>query len=136
MAWGWWTAYVIEVDDQAALGPRGDVSKPYLYVGITQKSPEDRIETHMAGGRTAASVVTKHGVQLRMDLCRQYKKANGEKAAKALEQRVTRELREQGYVVDVGKPGFFWDQFKRDGGEGHLGRSDDLGNQSESEEPT
>ncbi|MEA3502163.1 MAG: hypothetical protein U9R47_05260, partial [Actinomycetota bacterium] len=55
--------YVVELDD--GIGSRNSSSFPNVYVGETGRSPEDRFETHRAGGRTASRKVTLHGVWLR-----------------------------------------------------------------------
>lgn len=104
----WYTVYVVELDDQAALEVRSDPSKPYLYVGITARTPEERFATHRAGGMTASKLVRDHGVRLRPDLYACYKKANGERRASRMELRVAEELRSRGFIVHCGKPGFFW----------------------------
>ena len=104
----WYSVYVVELDDQADLGPRGEPSKPYLYVGITARTPEERFATHLGGGMTASKLVRDYGIRLRPDLYEQYKKANGEKKASRMELRVAEELRSQGFIVHCGKPGFFW----------------------------
>jgi hypothetical protein len=112
MANHWRTVYVIELDDESPLKRRNDPSMPYLYVGITYNTPEERFSKHMEGGRTASKIVTNHGIELRPDLYSHYKKVRGDDNAAMLEQEVAKELKEKGYIVHSGKPGFFWDQYK------------------------
>lgn len=108
----WYTVYVIELSDEASLGPKPDASKPYLYVGITKLPPEARFLKHKSGGSTATARVTRYGVRLRPDLVAAYPRANGEASAKVLEQEVANALRAKGYVVDSGKAGMGWDRFR------------------------
>jgi len=105
----WYAPYVVELSDEAKLGPKVDPAKPYLYVGISAQSPERRFQTHKAGGRTAASVVAKYGLHLRQDLLSGYRKANGQAEARELELRVANDLRALGYIVYSGAPGMGWD---------------------------
>ncbi len=53
--------YVLELNDTAP-GPESPLGK--VYVGETARSPEERFATHMAGGRTASRVVTRHSLGL------------------------------------------------------------------------
>ena len=64
-----WTVYVIELHSSAIKDP----GEGYVYVGETQKTPEERFSEHMnraTNGKTKlfSSVVANHGKQLRMDL--------------------------------------------------------------------
>jgi len=66
-----WRVYVIELDQAHSPDP----SRPWVYVGETCKSFEERFSQHMQGkrnrsgrGRLFATVVRKHGVRLRPDL--------------------------------------------------------------------
>jgi hypothetical protein len=61
---GTYHAYVIELDD--GVGPR-DSAEPWVYVGQSSRTPEERFAQHLAGFRASRSV-RKHGVCLRPDL--------------------------------------------------------------------
>src|SRR5713101_3162432 len=70
----------------------------YLYVGMTQYSPDDRLKTHREGGFTSALVVREHGRYLRRRLYERIprmSKANAE----AMERKHAEDLRRRGYAV-------------------------------------
>lgn len=67
-----WCLYVIELDDD--VGPRANPEFPWVYVGETSRSPEERFRQHMTRARTKkghrlfSTVVADHGLHLRPDL--------------------------------------------------------------------
>lgn len=109
---GWYNVYVVELADAASLGTKPNPALPFLYVGITNNTPERRFEIHKEGGRTSNDNVRLHGIRLRPDLYRHYKRAKRSDAPE-FEQRVANELRSKGYVVDSGGYGFFRPQSRR-----------------------
>ncbi len=64
-----YSVYVVELGDDA--GPRINPIKPRVYVGYTEKSPEQRLTQHKLGGRLknkAAPRVYRYGTRLRPKL--------------------------------------------------------------------
>ena len=71
---------------------------PCVYVGETERTPEQRFAQHSAGGRTSSKIVRDHGVRLRPDLATRgpfLTRANGERAERELGD----VLRKRGFVV-------------------------------------
>lgn len=96
-----WHVYVIELDD----GTERD--RPWVYVGETSKTPEQRFEEHRSGarngrGRLYSTVVRRHGVRLRPDLVLGQKVLFTASDAKAEEAALADRLREAGYEVAGG----------------------------------
>ncbi|EAP98565.1 hypothetical protein JNB_00315 [Janibacter sp. HTCC2649] len=100
--------YAIEFDaDWIAAKGRGTV-----YVGYTARTPEQRLETHRAGGRTAAAIFKvgrrrrATNLQLRMDLAVSEPNHAGpwviEKEAMKHERKLANRLKARGYFVEVG----------------------------------
>ena len=50
--------YVVELDEMA---PGPPSARGAVYVGDTARNPEDRLATHLGGGRTAAKIVARTG---------------------------------------------------------------------------
>ena len=103
--------YVIELNKEILknkafikMNPNYDDSKPCVYVGMTSKTPEQRLFEHTTGARTKKGFplfsrkVKKFGIRLKPRL---YKSHNPmtEKEAKELEIEKTRRLRKRGYGV-------------------------------------
>jgi hypothetical protein len=76
----------------------------FLYVGMTMHTPEQRFETHKAGGKLSSAVVRKYGIRLRPTLYRAYKRMSLEDAEE-MEVYVADRLRKKGYAVWPVKPG-------------------------------
>jgi hypothetical protein len=87
--------YVIELDDSLRKG----TTKPAVYVGYSAKSPEDRFEQHLQGGKFASRVVRDHGVRLRQRLFNAYQPVKTRAEGEALERRVGERLRRRGFTV-------------------------------------
>lgn len=93
-----------------------DKGKGTVYVGYTARTPEQRLKTHEAGGRTAAAVFKagrkRRGTNLRLrqDLaCAKPDHAgpwHDEKEAMRHERKLAKRLMAHGYVVEygLGKP--------------------------------
>jgi hypothetical protein len=109
---GWYNIYVIELTADAPLPARQDLSMPYLYVGITNNTPERRFEIHKQGGRTSSDIVRKYGIRLLPQLYQHLKRVTRADAGK-YEQEYAEKLRKAGYVVYSGRPGLFGDQFTK-----------------------
>jgi len=95
--------YVIELSDD--IGPRRDPQFPNVYVGETGRTPEERFETHMAGGRTASKKVARHGLRLLTDLYGHLPSYETEGESVAAEKRLCKQLRKMGYTVWGGTMG-------------------------------
>lgn len=100
-----WRVYVIELSDD--VGPRANPAFPWVYVGQTSQTPEDRFRQHRDGarnekGRLYSKWPHRHGVRLRLDLYEQeavlYTKDDALRAEAALAER----LRRKGYSVKGG----------------------------------
>lgn len=76
----------------------------FLYVGMTMYTPEERFETHKAGGKLSSTVVKKYGRRLRPTLYRAYKRMSFADAEE-MEVYVAERLRKKGYAVWPVKPG-------------------------------
>lgn len=97
-----WTLYVIELDD--AVGPRADPALPWVYVGETSLTPEERFEQHMTKatnnkGPLYSRVVAKHGLRLRPDLYSDQPLRYTSQDAKIAEALLGERLAAKGYSV-------------------------------------
>lgn len=100
--------YVIEFDANWI----EDAGKGTVYVGFTARTPEQRIETHRTGGRTAAAMFKagrkRRGTNLRLrqDLASAKPSHAGpwtsEHDAMTHERKLANRLKAHGYVVEVG----------------------------------
>jgi hypothetical protein len=88
--------YVIELDREA--GRRRDPRLPWLYVGSSSRSPEERFDQHRRGYKSAG-LVKRHGVRLRPELYEDLAPIRGSRDAVAAEQRRARELADCGFVA-------------------------------------
>ena len=95
--------YVINLDNPDLTDP----GKGYVYVGQTSKTPEQRLQEHLTGARSAkghnlaSRKVLKYGTQLNYDLMTQRIYLTQKQALKA-ERRLAERLRQQGYTVEGG----------------------------------
>lgn len=94
-----YSVYVVELGDDP--GPRINPIKPRVYVGYTEKSPEQRLAQHKLGGRTnkAAPRVYHYGTRLRPKLYRRLKPVGTREEAERLEAWLARRLLNRGYTV-------------------------------------
>ena len=88
--------YVIELDRSA--GRRRDPRIPWVYVGSSARSPEERFEQHLRGYKSAR-LVKRHALRLRPDLYEDLGSFRGSKTACRAEKRRARELADCGFVA-------------------------------------
>lgn len=88
--------YVIELDRRA--GRRRDPRLPWLYVGSSARSPEQRFQQHLRGYRSSG-LVKRFALRLRPDLYEDLASFRGSKAACRAEQERARELAGCGFVA-------------------------------------
>ena len=88
--------YVIELDRSA--GKRRDPRIPWVYVGSSARSPEERMEQHRRGYKSAR-LVKRHALRLRPDLYEDLGSFRGSKTACAAEHERARELAACGFVA-------------------------------------
>jgi hypothetical protein len=88
--------YVIELD--RAAGRRRDPRIPWLYVGSSARSPEERFAQHQRGYKSAR-LVKRHALRLRPDLYEDLGTFRGSKTACRAEKRRARELADCGFVA-------------------------------------
>lgn len=105
--------YVIELD--RAAGRRRDPRIPWLYVGSSARSPEERFAQHLRGYKSAR-LVKRFALRLRPDLYEDLGPFKGSKKACAAEKARARELAECGFVahcdgVSYGKGKGGWDEW-------------------------
>jgi len=97
-----WRLYVVELDDD--VGPRATPGLPWVYVGQTTLTPEQRFDQHLnrarnSNGRLFAAVVADHGVALRPDLYQSEPLLYTERDAKRAEAELGERLARIGYSV-------------------------------------
>jgi hypothetical protein len=88
--------YVIELD--RAAGRRRDPRIPWVYVGSSARSPEERFEQHLRGYKSARRV-KRHALRLRPDLYEDLGAFRGSKTACRAETKRARELADCGFVA-------------------------------------
>ena len=88
--------YVIELD--RAAGRRRDPRIPWVYVGSSARSPEERFEQHRRGYKSGR-LVKRFGLRLRPDLYEDLGSFKGSKLACAAEEERARELAACGFVA-------------------------------------
>ena len=88
--------YVIELD--RAAGRRRDPRIPWVYVGSSARSPEQRFAQHERGYKSAR-LVKRFGLRLRPDLYEDLDPIRGSKKACAAEKKRARELADCGFVA-------------------------------------
>ena len=88
--------YVIELDRSA--GRRRDPRIPWVYVGSSARTPEERFEQHRRGYKSAR-IVKRHALRLRPDLYEDLGSFRGSKTACRAEKRRARELADCGFVA-------------------------------------
>lgn len=103
--------YVVELSDEA--GERAHGGCPNLYVGETARTPEDRFQTHLTGGRTASRVVRRHGRWLRPDLYEHIPPVGSKEQSAEVEGWLKQELERLGHRVWGGTRGIHEAPFAR-----------------------
>ncbi len=88
--------YVIELE--AGAGRRRDPRLPWVYVGSSARSPEQRFEQHLSGYK-ASRLPRRFGLRLRPDLYEDLEPIRSKKAAVVAEQERARELAACGFVA-------------------------------------
>jgi hypothetical protein len=88
--------YVIELD--RAAGRRRDPRIPWVYVGSSARSPEERFKQHLRGYKSAR-LVKRHALRLRPDLYEDLGAFKGSKLACRAETKRARELADCGFVA-------------------------------------
>jgi len=88
--------YVIELD--RAAGRRRDPRIPWVYVGSSARSPEERMKQHRRGYKSAR-LVKRFALRLRPDLYQDLPSFKGSKTACRAEQERARELAACGFVA-------------------------------------
>jgi hypothetical protein len=88
--------YVIELD--RGTGRRRDPRIPWLYVGSSARSPEERFAQHLRGYKSAR-LVKRHALRLRPDLYEDLGAFRGSKSACRAETKRARELADCGFVA-------------------------------------
>jgi hypothetical protein len=88
--------YVIELTREA--GRRRDPRLPWLYVGSSSRSPEQRFEQHVSGYKSAR-LVKRCALRLRPDLYEDLAPLRASREAVRAEQRRARELADCGFVA-------------------------------------
>lgn len=88
--------YVIELEPAA--GRRRDPRLPWLYVGSSARSPEERFAQHRRGYRSAR-LVKRFALRLRPDLYEDLQSFRGSKVAAHAEMERARELAACGFVA-------------------------------------
>ena len=94
-----YTVYVVNLSDTT--GPRKN-PKPWVYVGQTRLSPEERLRRHLEGHRTASKWVHKHGVDLNRELMRGVPQTRFRQDAEHLEKQHAARLEAAGFNVKGG----------------------------------
>ena len=105
--------YVIELD--RAAGRRRDPRIPWVYVGSSARSPEQRLAQHQRGYKSAR-LVKRFALRLRPDLYEDLEGFRGSKKACAAEKARARELARCGFVahsdgVSYGKSEGYWEEW-------------------------
>jgi hypothetical protein len=105
--------YVIELEPAA--GRRRDPRIPWLYVGSSARSPEERFAQHLRGYKSAR-LVKRFALRLRPDLYEDLESFRGSKKACAAEVKRAKELAACGFVahcdgVSYGKRSGDWEEW-------------------------
>jgi hypothetical protein len=105
--------YVVELD--RAAGRRRDPRLPWVYVGSSARSPEERFEQHLNGYKSAR-LVKRFPLRLRPDLYEDIEPIKRSKAAVEAEKARARELAACGFVahcdgVSYGKGESGWEEW-------------------------
>lgn len=88
--------YVIELSPDA--GRRRDPRLPWVYVGSSARSPEERFAQHLRGYK-ASRMPRRFGLRLRPDLYEDLSPIRGKRMAVAVEEERARDLADCGFVA-------------------------------------
>ena len=104
--------YVIELDREFGetkkakeANPFRNPNKPYVYVGYTSKTPEERFKQHMLGKpgkrgyKLCSKIVYKYGIRLLPNLYEKYNPIRSKEDAMKTEILLAESLRKRGYTV-------------------------------------
>lgn len=105
--------YVIELD--RAAGRRRDPRIPWVYVGSSARSPEERFEQHVSGYKSSR-LVKRFALRLRPDLYEDLEPLKGSRAARDAERERALELAACGFVahsdgISYGKGEAIWEEW-------------------------
>ncbi len=105
--------YVIELDPGA--GRRRDPRIPWVYVGSSARSPQERFEQHLRGYKSAR-LVKRFAMRLRPDLYEDLGPFRGSKKATTAEKARARELAECGFIAhcdgtSYGQRSGYWEEW-------------------------
>ena len=99
-----YNVYVVALDGKVLqhtgfrqANPHHKSGKPCLYIGMTSKTPDERLRQHKAGYR-ASKYVKRYGKWLRRRLYEDYNPLTREEAVE-LEVTLAEDLRRKGYAV-------------------------------------
>jgi predicted ATPase len=101
-----WGLYVIELSDD--IGDRTDPDLPWVYVGQTTLTPEERFEQHRSGARNGkgrrlhSKWPHRYGIRLRPDLYQRESVRYSKDDALAAEAALAERLEREGYSVKGG----------------------------------
>jgi len=94
--------YVIELDGVAAARPKGtDAALPWVYVGQSAKTPEERMQQHLDGYKSSRWA-HRYGSHLRPDLYEGHPPLTTRRCALTYETWLAASLRSKGYPVQGG----------------------------------
>ncbi|MFC1968521.1 ribose-5-phosphate isomerase [Chloroflexota bacterium] len=103
--------YVIDLDRAFAktpkaiqANPNARNNKPCIYVGSSQRTPEERFHQHINGARNTkgplySRIVKRYGIQLAPSLYEKYNPMMTRKEAEIKEKELTEKYRRKGYTV-------------------------------------
>jgi hypothetical protein len=96
--------YVVELSDEirskpkfAEANPDSDPTKPFLYVGRTGHTPEERLKNHKEGHKSSRFVKA-NGLSLRPDFYEHLNPMSYRESVKQ-EKELANKLRQEGYAV-------------------------------------
>jgi len=101
-----YSVYVIRLSERAwkrpdirKANPHRNPELPCVYVGRTNKDPEERFEEHKAGIRSGKGYVRDYGEELMLSLCRPYDTCLTYDESVRFELELAEGLRKKGYAV-------------------------------------
>jgi hypothetical protein len=100
-----WRVYVVELSDD--VGPRADLALPWVYVGQSSLTPEERVAQHLDGARNGRGKLYstwphRYGLRLFPELYESEPEHYCAMDAKAAERELAERLRNLGYSVKGG----------------------------------
>jgi len=91
------TIYVVDLDSSA-----NKAMAPWVYVGQTTLTPEERLQKHLDGGPIASPKVANYGLRLNLNLYKDVPQTHFLSDALALEVKTKTDLEADGYTVAGG----------------------------------